>query len=178
MKPSNFSNAVLFTLSLPAVVFSWCLVGLLILLGAARKPRWEACLVLGAEWRPWAAGRWGYSTTFGRAIVYMPDARDDNDLIDRRVEQHEHVHVRQVEDESLKAYILSVCVYCATGQGTLACVIWLSAGLWLFVHNLAAALRYGVSNAYRHAEHERSAYAQTDRWSRNVDKSWLDVTTK
>ena len=107
-------------------------------------------------------------------MVYTPQAYDDTAEADNRVERHEAVHVRQAEDENLKALLVALAVLLTTGHWLLAVGIWCSGGLWLFVHNATAIIRYGFANAYRDAEHERSAYAQTD-LPRALGKSWEEL---
>lgn len=163
---------LLLPVSLPTALASWLALILLMLLGFAHRPRWAPGLLLTAAWRPWVNTR--FSVTLGRAVVYTPLAYDDTAAADNRTERHEAVHVRQAEDENLKALLLASLVWAFTNHWLLALGIWCSGGLWLFVHNLTAILRYGISGAYRDAEHERSAYAQTD-LPRALGKSWEEL---
>lgn len=162
---------ILLPLSLPTALASW-LALVLLGLGFAHRYRIAPGLILTAAWRPWVPTR--FSVTLGRAVVYTPLAYDDTAAADNRTERHEAVHVRQAEDENLKALLVALAVWLTTGHWMLALCIWCSGGLWLFVHNMAAVIRYGFANAYRDAEHERSAYAQTD-LPRALGKSWEDL---
>lgn len=120
--------------------------------------------VLRATWRI-VDGKergFGYSQTFGRGMVMRPDASP-------RLKSHEYVHVRQFEDVVLTALVVAVVV----ALGTLNAwwlLLWPSGFAWMLPNFLGAVLRGG--HIYRDAEHERSAYAQTDvvtgQWS------WLD----
>lgn len=160
---------ILLLVSLPTALVSWLAACLLMLVGLARAPRVEPLLVLSVEWRS-ATMRW--SVTLGRAVVYAQGTRDEDAEVDTRVERHEHVHVRQVEDYCAMALLVgtAVAVFASPLVGLL---VWVSGGLWVFVHNLTAAMRWGFANGYRDAEHERSAYAQTDKLHNG--RSWLEI---
>lgn len=110
-----------------------------------------------ATWTPRATRLWKYSTTFGRFIVHQPNGS-------WRVKKHERVHVRQLEDQSVVALLLAVSCFVATGALWMSLGLWWSSLLWMLPNMLTACLRHGFSMdvAYRDAEHERSAYAQTD----------------
>lgn len=162
---------ILFVVALPTALASWLVIALLGL-GFARRYRWAPGLILTACWRAWVPTR--FSVTLGRAVVYTPEAYDDTAAADNRVERHEAVHVRQAEDENAKALLVAIAVYAVSRSWPLALAVWCSGGLWLFVHNLTAVVRYGISNGYRDAEHERSAYAQTD-LPRALGKSWEEL---
>jgi hypothetical protein len=163
---------LLMLVGLPTLFGSWAAIVLLVCCGAAHRLRLAPGLLLTGAWRSWADH--GYSVTLGRAVVFTPRAYDATPVADNRVEQHELVHVRQAEDENAKSLLLALTVLVATGNHWLSLCIWCSGGLWLFVHNVAAATRYGVRFAYRDAEHERSAYAQTDP-QRVPGTSWLEL---
>jgi hypothetical protein len=163
---------LLLLVALPTALGSWLLLTLLILFGFAHRPRWAPGLLFTAAWRPWVPTR--FSVTLGRAVVFTPLAYDDTAAADNRVERHEAVHVRQAEDENAKALLLGGATWLVTGNHWLALAIWCSGGLWLFLHNVTAVLRYGLANGYRDAEHERSAYAQTD-LPRALGKTWEEL---
>lgn len=147
------------------VGIGWTYVCLAVLFGFARVPRWEPGAVLTAEWREWFARRWDYSTTLGRGIIYHPDSRDDDPtVVDSRLERHERKHVWQTEDLMVLSFIVAMCLWFCGTDIMVCMVVYVSGGAWQLPNFLAAGLRYGftMENMYRGAEHERSAYAQTD----------------
>ena len=159
---------VLFAITAPwslTVGWSWVL---LMRLFAATDLRWEPGLVLTAEWRPWAARIWRYSTTLGRGIIYQSRHREAGKWTS--IQAHEHVHIRQIEDAMALSLVLGLIVGGVTGNWWLGAVLWWSGGMHQLPNFLTAMLRGG--NAYRDSEHERSAYAQTDRDAEGRD--WLD----
>jgi len=157
---------ILFAFTLPwSITVGWGWVGLMILIGAAHKPRWEPTLMLTAQWRPWVENLWEYTTTLGRGIIYQAGARDD-----ARIRAHEAVHVRQVEDMMLLSLFVGLAVGYWSEDWPMALCIWWSGGLWQLPNFLTALLRRG--DAYLDSEHERSAYAQTDLQAGG--KSWLE----
>lgn len=128
---------------------------------------------------------WKYGTTLAYGIIYAPSAVAEGDTTeaDTRYERHEDVHVRQGQDEVVLSFIVGLAAaigfwalgHPAAGFGWWL-GLWCSGVLWRLPNMLTAVLRGG--HAYRDAEHERSAYAQTDRWSDG--KSWIEhhVTKK
>ena len=164
-------NWVLFIVATPAVIFGWVVVLLAVLLFFAHKPKFAPYGVLTAQWRPWFAKVWKYSTTFGRGIIYHPKIADGTpNIIDSDVEKHEMIHVRQSEDRILLALLIGLIVFFITKNWVLGLSIWTSGFLWQLPNFLTALLRGG--HVYRDTEHERSAYAQC---ARSQDgKSWLD----
>ena len=127
-------------------------------------------LVLSAVWRPWVVKFWRYSTTISRGIIYHP-----NSVLNARVKEHEMVHVRQVEDGVLLAVVLGIAA--AALVAARANPLFTFLGFWVagvafqLPNFLGAVLRGG--HVYRDAEHERSAYAQTDTHHTADSKSWL-----
>lgn len=117
--------------------------------------------VLGCTWRPWFAKRYRYSTTLAAGICLHPQGG-------AQTMAHELVHVRQFEDLAIGALPFALLV---------ALVAWHPAWLLLWPGLLflqigafvGAVLRGG--HMYRDAEHERSAYAQTD--PRPDGSTWL-----
>jgi hypothetical protein len=164
---------ILVVFTLPwAITVSWGWVLLMWAIRAAGDLRWERPAVLTAVWKPWAARIWKYSTTLGRGVVYQPSARAAVGEPWTRIQHHEHVHVRQVEDYMLLGFIIGGMVTLASGGNwVLGVVLWWSSGMWQLPNFITAALRGG--DAYRDSEHERSAYAQTDEWGA-MGESWLD----
>lgn len=163
-------RVILLTLTWPMLVVGWSYVLLFTILFAAHQWRLDKeTLVLSATWRPWVTKIWKYSTTISRGIIYQPSA-----VSDERTQQHEGVHVRQVEDRSLLGLILGVVV--AVLLAVDANPWWSLLGFWVasvafqLPNFLGAVLRGG--HIYRDAEHERSAYAQTD-LHHMKDESWL-----
>ena len=165
---------LLFLFTAPySIVVGWGWVLLMRLIGAAEDLSWEPTFVLTAEWKPWAAKRWQYTTTLGRGIVYQPGWRHDGP-VERwsEIQHHEHVHVRQVEDLMLLSFIVGLCVGAATSNWLLGAILWASGGAWQLPNFLGAVMRGG--RVYRDSEHERAAYAQADV---RDEKSWLDENT-
>lgn len=170
-KVARIGNWILFAFTAPwGVIIGWGVILLALALFFAHKPRFAPYGTLTAVWRPWWAKIWKYSTTFGRAIIYHPRVADGTPgIIDHRVEKHEMIHVRQVEDMMLLSFIVGLVVGLVTGNWPLGVALWASGGIWQAPNFLTAMLRGG--HVYRDSEHERSAYAQCDEtWS----PSWLD----
>lgn len=120
--------------------------------------------VLVATWRPWLVEKgWKWSVTLAGGMVLHPQAG-------ARVLAHERVHVRQAEDAALGGLVLALLVSLVElDAGWL--LLWPGAMLLSTANYLGAVLRGG--HAYRDAEHERSAYAQTD--ARADGTTWLEV---
>lgn len=173
-KIGRVGNWILFIVTIPsAVLFGWLVVLLAMLLFFAHKPKFAPYGVLTAQWRPWFAKVWKYSTTFGRGIIYHPKVADGTPgIINSGVEKHEMIHVRQAEDRILLALVIGVIVFLITKNWMLGLGLWMSGTLWQLPNFLTAVLRGG--HVYRDTEHERSAYAQCD-IKTDYGKSWLDV---
>ena len=90
-----------------------------------------------------------------------------------RIQHHEHVHVRQVEDRMLLSLGVGLVVAFTTGDWWLGLALWASGGAWQIPNFVTAVLRYGLKGVYLGTEHELSAYAQTD--ARTGGKSWLET---
>jgi hypothetical protein len=165
---------LLFLVTLPwtlTVGYGWVLLAILV--GAAKAPKFDYGYgILTAEWRAWAAKYWGFTTTVGRGIICQPEVRDDVHGPSNPTEYHEDIHVYQVEDAMALSLIVGLIVGGVTGDWILAGVLWWSGGMWQIPNFLTAVLRYGPKYYYWGAEHERSAYAQTD--LDEHDKSWVD----
>jgi len=152
---------------LPAFVVGWLVVALAMLTGLARfSPSLDAelPLVLTVPWRAWWAKRWGYSTTISFGMGIHPDSG-------ARTRKHERVHVRQVIDRSLLATVLALATVWV--DPWLALGLWVSAPLYQLPNFLGVLIR-GDGHIYRDAEHERSAFAQTDEKNLGAGVSWLD----
>jgi hypothetical protein len=124
-------------------------------LGLARDPGIDAEWHFRATWVDWFAERWLYSTTAGRGIVLHP-----NHLKLTMVIEHEKVHVRQSEDLCAHGLVLGAMLAWVWGELSLGLLLW-------FLAPAAHLLNYGMAwlrglDPYMGAEHERSAYAQTD----------------
>ena len=166
---------LLYVLCLPwTLTVSYPLVGLLRLLGAAESLEWGKFGVLTATWTEATYKRWPYSTTLGHAIVFKPHGRED-----RRIVHHEDVHVRQTEDHMVVGFLLCLLLS-VLGHWAIGLALWWSAGSWLLVGYLTAGIRWGWSqkSMYLGAEHERSAYAQTDVIQRDTPCSWEEISVK
>lgn len=169
---NNVGGWVLFVIALPAVI-----AGHLYVLGACclffaefKSLRYQGAGVLTSRFRPWFSKRWRYSTTLGRGILYGPWAYDASVEIDNRTEMHEFVHIRQFENccawgllGGLIATIIAWLLGLGAGEGfALWGSIWALSWIQNITNNLTAMLVFGWKGLYRDAEHERSAYAQTD----------------
>jgi hypothetical protein len=192
-------NYVLFALTAPfGVIVGWGWLALLFCIGAVKDFRWEPTLVLTAVFRDWVVKPrklpwvpklpdgtraliplWRYSTTLCRAIAYQPNARAPLGAPMTRTQQHEHVHVRQSEDRMAWMFLVGLVTMLIVGPVTgdwglavgLFLGLWFSGGLSQLMNMLTAVMRRG--DVYRDAEHELSAYAQTDPWGPNGE-NWLD----
>lgn len=138
-------------------------------------------------------GPYRYSTTLIRTLFWNPGSRGRTDgdtasELDERHERHERVHIRQSEDAAFAAFWLGLAVavalwsfgwYAEAWQPAIVwLLVWLSGPLWLIGNWITALLRFRIAPpregrswfgrvfdvAYRDSEHERSAYAQTNRW--------------
>ena len=140
----------LFPLLLPSYLLGWLYVGVM-LCGFARKPQFMLG-VLTAEWRPWVAERWLYSTTIGHGVIFHPRATE-------KTAAHEFVHIRQFEDATLRGLYLGLfTLIVADWRALLMC--WCLGPTSMMVGWLSGWIRFG--DPYRGAEFERSAYEQDD----------------
>lgn len=121
--------------------------------------------VLVATWRPWVVARWRYSMAFSAGLVLHP-ARSAESF--ERTLAHERVHVRQTEDGALLGLALGLACTLIE-MNPVWMVLWPLLMFGKLFGWLGAVLRGG--HVYRDAEHERSAYAQTD--TRRDGSSWL-----
>lgn len=185
MKEKTVGKWVLFAFSAPLAILSWFLGALSMACLLAHKPRFEGAGILTLKWREWFAtgadgkGKWKYSTTLGRTIWFQPDVRGTSASLDERLERHERVHVRQFEDSMVLSFIIGFVVAIGMWANVDAAAgfiwwlsIWTSGALWLVPNFLTAGLRYGWKHVYRDSEHERSAYAQTDKICSNCPSWW------
>jgi hypothetical protein len=160
---------ILAVVSLPAMLFGYSYVILFTLLFAAHRWRFDlSTLTLTAWWRPWASRWWRYSTVLSYGVIYQPYPSE-------LVEQHEMVHVRQAQDlmclSLLVGSIAGLVARLDLNPGWVFLGVWASGVAWKLPNFLGAILRGG--HVYRDAEHERSAYAQTD--VHHVrEQSWLE----
>lgn len=155
---------------LPATVVGWLVGGLSLITFIAKKPRLdpEMPFVLVVTWRDWFARFWKYSTTISFFIGMHPNAdpRDDG-----RTRKHERVHVRQIIDRALLADVLAL--FAVFVDPWLGLAVWFTGPIYQLPNFLGVLLR-GDGHIYRDAEHERSAYAQTDTRRLEQNESWLD----
>lgn len=171
---------VLFAITAPwSICVGWLVLLFLYAIGAVKDLRWEGTLVLTAVWSDWVVrprslpwgpmlngerqktALWQYSTTLSRAVAYQPGWRQTPWS---RVQFHEHVHVRQVEDAMSWSFLMGVLVLVFSSNwitgAWLGTLIWFLGGASQSVNWLTAWARGG--DPYRDSEHELSAYAQTD----------------
>lgn len=174
----SWGRWVLYVVTLPWTVtvgYGWAVLMCLLWAAEWESLKFQGTAVLTTQWRRWAAKRWGYSTTVGRAVIYHPDHGDDDVDIDTRVERHEHVHVRQVEDMMLLSLLVGIVVAALTDVWWHWLVVWWSGGAWQLPGFVTSALRGW--HPYRDSEHERSAYAQTD-FPLSLGQSWIEHREK
>jgi hypothetical protein len=167
-------KVLLFIISMPSVILGYLYVGLCLLLGLSEKFAYEPGLVPTVQWRPWVDKRYRFSLTIGRGISYKPARRDDPTEINTQLERHERKHIWQQEDNCFQSFLLGLPIAIITGDWILGLIIWSSAVVWLSVNFVTAGIRFhdfSIDGMYRNAEHERSAYAQTD-LPRSLGKSW------
>jgi len=168
----------LYFISLQSVILGHLYVGAALLFGFAREFAYEPGLVPTAEWRDWMDKKCPYSMTIGRGIIYKQAVRDDDpEIIDTPLERHERKHIWQQEDCCFVADLIALLVFIMTGDVAAALAVWASGVLWLLMYFITAGLRFGDwshEGLYRNAEHERSAYAQTD-LPRVLGKSWEEL---
>lgn len=152
---------ILFVTSLPTVIVSWIVVLGAVALRMAQDLKWEPGLVLTAIWRLDT----DWSITVGRGVLYTRREPWERRLA---IQVHEHVHVRQVEDLCLTAFLIGSMV--AIWLPWLGAGIWASGGLWIFVGYLASLFRVGswdTQRIYVETETEKSAYCQAAHYARN-----------
>jgi hypothetical protein len=177
---------LLFAVTLPwTLTIGWGWVLLMTAIFACKTLRFEPTGVLTAVWRPWAAKVWKYSTTLGTGIIYQPEVRAYQGKPWTPTQEHEHVHVRQVQDQMLLALVVGTAVLLTVGFTTgrwdvgaiTGAILWWSGGLWQVTNFITAGLRHGwnLRGVYRGSEHELSAYAQTSRKGRVLEVSWLEA---
>lgn len=177
MNVGKVGRWVLYGLTLPwtlTVGYGWVILMCLILAAEWESLRFQGTAVLTTQWRKWASKRWNYSTTLGRGVIYHPDHVDDDSAIDTRLERHEHVHVRQIEDLMLLSFVIGAVVAALTQVWWHGLIVWWSGGAWQLPNFVAAWLRGW--DVYRDTEHERSAYSRTDViMQRHVGTTWEQV---
>ena len=122
-------------------------------------------LYFKSTWRPWVEKHWHYSTTLGHGTIYQSKAGD-------RIHQHEPIHIRQIDDMLILSFIIGILCGAAAGSFWWFLGIWCSGIAWQLPNFLTAWLRGG--DPYRDSEHERSAYAQTDR-NTPAGMDWLST---
>lgn len=194
---------VLFAITAPwSVIVGWGWILLLFCIGAVKDLRWEPTLVLTSVFRdwvvkprnlPWAPKDkdgvrvqiplWRYSTTLGRGIAYQPHSRAPVGAAWTRTQNHEHVHVRQIEDAMLWSFLMGLLSLLWVGPVTgdwgvafgLFLLIWFLGGLSQSANWLTAKMR--GKEFYLDSEHELSAYAQTEPWGPEGE-SWLEWQAK
>jgi hypothetical protein len=149
-------TALRYLIATPTFLYGVLFVYGATLLGFARLPIRTDDGVFMAVWCDWWALRWHYSTTVGRGIILHPNHRYNPDVF-----CHEMVHVRQGEDLCAHALVLGASLAWSWAELVLGFLIW-------FLAPTAHLLNYGMAwlrglDPYMGAEHEKSAYAQTDK---------------
>jgi hypothetical protein len=176
-----------FILTLPASALGYAWFAVCLGLFLAERPQHVDYGIVRAQWRPWFARLWRFSTTIGRAMIFHPGHLDHEGL-----EAHEQVHIRQFEDAALMGMLIMVgIVWVDPSAYWAALAMWALSPVIKVMHFVGAMLRgegraasreargFGKPIAwfmgvYRGSEHERSAYAQTDPRGPNGE-SWLDL---
>ena len=151
-------KAILFLVMLPTVIVSWAILAASLVLRITHRPRFERFFVLTAE----ARTKRRFSVTLGRAIIYAPGHSNHTAAVDVSVERHEHVHVRQAEDEAMKGLLVGVAVWLLSGLWWLGALVWALAPALLFVHNLTGGMRHGMAGVYRERISDERLRAVTD----------------
>lgn len=149
----KWRRALLGLIGLPATIEGYFIVLVTLIFGFSHKPHKRSHGVLVTVWRPWFAKRWKYSNNFGRGIVMHPEHVNN-----KRVWEHELVHLRQTEDQGAIAWCLVAILWPWVGFWP-AFVVFATSTFWSLTGNLTAWIRTG--DGYWEAEHERSAYFQT-----------------
>lgn len=191
---------VRFSFVAPWAVICWALVliACALQLASFRSLRMERTGILTTFWRPWFSNFWKFSTTLGRGILYHPSHRDPSVEDDERIEQHERIHVAQVEDLMFLSFFVGLITSIVTEDVLFGFLLWVSGGAWQLPNFVTAVLRHGhlvkkpegvgffasiksiLSQifliAYRDSEHERSAYAQTDVLGLSALDSWSGLS--
>jgi len=180
------------TASWSLIAWFLCVCACLIQLAELKKLRFKGAGVLTTEWKPWFAKIYPFSITLGRMKIFLPGAQEDG-----RTDAHEDIHIAQIEDLMFLSLLVGLTVALITGDALMGFILWTSGGMWQLPNFLTAMLRYGhlvkwpqegsfgsklktfmadlfVGTAYRDAEHERSAYAQTDPVGPNGE-SWASM---
>lgn len=108
----------------------------------------------------WMNRVWGKAwaaMTLGHVVIYSSNREDDANSFGRTA-QHEAVHVRQFEDDCLRAALLLVLGFAAMSPWWVAVALWWTHPWisWLLAH-LAAAIRGG--DVYADSMREVSARA-------------------
>ena len=158
--------------TLPMFLWGHLYVGLAFITFVAKDLSYDKdSFALTAEWRPWFAKLWKYSTTIGFGIIYHPNGRQG------AIRWHENSHVRQNQDLSVAALIAGVIAGAAAGDPWWWLALWLAGPIWMVPNFFTALLRYAhverkegvgwfehwvLEVMYLGSEHERSAYAQDD----------------
>lgn len=178
---------VLFALSLPwNLSAAWPALLLLRLFGLVRDLGWEPGGVLVGTFTERATGqldihgrprRWRFSTTFGHSVAYQPRHRAKAWNARTRIQDHEHVHVRQCEDESMRAFLTAAIVVAATGSWAIGLAIWATSYARLATNFLTAFLR--GNDVYRGCSHEEHAYFSCNEIrAEHVGKSWSEIANE
>lgn len=158
---------VLFAVSLPFnLLVAWPLLlafralGLVRDLGTERggtlvatfTPKWTGQLDINGRPR-----RWPWSTTLSHGIGYQERHRAAKGAPETPLQRHEHGHREQAENMALRAFVIALIVWAATGNWILALCLWASSYLWLATNFVAAWLR--GRDPYLGSEHEVHARA-------------------
>ena len=146
-------HALAMLIAAPTFVWGYLYVGLACALGFAQDMKVRGRLMPTATWRPWFARIWDYSTTVCRGIIIHPGTSHPDTIWD-----HETIHVVQAED----LCALGLALGSVTGELLPMLVIWMLSPFGLLLNYVMAGLRRGKLAVYREAEHEASAYAQTE----------------
>lgn len=183
---------ILFAFCAPHAVLSWLLGLLALACWIAHRPRFEGAAIFSLRLRDWIGTRYRYSTTILRTIFWHPGREIPAVLADETDtphEQHERVHVVQIEDAAVQGFFLGFGLaavlwafgwYAETWQPAVAwALVWLLAPIATSTNAASAVLRYGLAAGvrpdgtprswwarladvgYLDSEHERSARAQT-----------------
>lgn len=155
---------ITFIFSLPAVILSWLAFVVLCAGYVVHKPTFEPGFILSGQWRPWFGKIWRYSVGFGRVTIYKHYAISGSVKTVHKIRSHEHVHIRQTEDDMMKAFLVGAITGLWVWNIWVFLAIWSSGIVWLMVCYLTSMFRHGFkyNRIYRQAEHERAAYIETE----------------
>jgi hypothetical protein len=104
-------------------------------------------------YRDWGATTFGHGIMYGAGVVVTPDTGGWSGL-----QEHEHVHVKQMEGAMLIALVVGLVTALLTGWWLLGLGIWATGWVQTLAAGWTAAWLRGES-VYAESAHEQAAYA-------------------